>query len=128
MSLFKKQRLEQLPAYHIEEVLKFVGEMSHCKRVSKTFVPVNYTTCVKFKSDTPVTAMFTVLLRRKNLEKLDFTSSTTMNESILHVVLMMHPDVKLIVLDRCDNFLDFLSPCYTEEINFINLTTHSLMK
>lgn len=128
MSLCKKQRLERIPTYHIEEVLKFVGEMSRCMRVSKSFVPVDYTTRVKFKSDTPVTTMFTVLSRRKNLEKLDFTGSTRMNDSILHVVLMMHPNVKLIVLDRCDNFEDFPSHCCTEEINFINLNTRSMMK
>ena len=128
MSLCKKKRLERLESYHFDHVLNFLGEMSHCKSVSKKIVPENYTTSLKFKTDTPVTTMFAVLSRRKNIQKLDFTGSTSMNDSILHVVLMLHPNVKLIVLDRCDNFEDFPSSCCTDEINVIHLSTRCQVK
>ena len=127
-AMFKKQCLEKITNYRFRDVLKYVGDVSYCKRVSKTFVPRDYVTAIKFDPNTSVTMIFAVLSRRNSLEQLDFTGSVQMNDSMLHMVLLMHPTVQFIVLDECMQFEDFPSfSCY-DEVNYINLNTHSVMK
>ena len=128
MSLSKKQRKLDVIDYQYEYILKFVGEVSKCKAVSKIFVPKDYVTGVKFNVSTPLAMVFKILSERSGLKTLDFTGSHIMNESILHVILMLYPDLDLIVLDKCDRFDDFPSFSCEDEINLIQLSHNSKMK
>ena len=128
MSFSKKQRKLDVIDYQYEYILKYVGDVSKCKAVSKIFVPKDYVTCMKFDASTPVSVVFKILSGRSDLKILDFTGSYSMNESILHVILMLHPNLDLIVLDRCDRFDDFPSFSCEDEINLIQLSHNSRMK
>ena len=130
MSLSKKQRLSNVIDYEYEYsyILKFVGNVAECRGVSRHFIPKDYVTRVKFNAQTPIQMIFRILTQRSTLKIVDFTGSHRMNESILHVVMMIHPSLYLIVLDRCERFDEFPSFSDEDEINMIQLSHKSTMK
>jgi hypothetical protein len=117
MSLMKKKRsnmiensLETLENYHIEEIFQYVGELTDFKTVSKKFIPKKCFTSVKFHQLVDICLLMKILATRSYLKTIDLSGYHMMNETIIHMIILMHPQLQLLVLDYCDTLTDFPSP------------------
>ena len=112
----KKPRLMDITVYQFDSIFRYVGCLNACKCVKRGFLRLDLITKVKFDPQSSITTIFSVLSNRKNLKSIDFTDSVLLNEDIVHIVMMMHPSLKRLILDNCDNLEDFPTLDDTREL------------
>ena len=112
MSALKKQRVQfnEWNLYISMCIFEMVGVLTSCKAVSKKFLPPNTITMLGFRENTPLKMMMQILSRRTGIKSMDFTSSFVVDESVLDVICLMHPELHFICLDNCRLLSDFPIP------------------
>ena len=112
MSALKKQRVQfnEWNLYISMCIFEMVGVLTSCKAVSKRFLPPNTITMLGFREKTPLKMMMQILSHRTGIRSMDFTSSFVVDESVLDVICLMHPDLEFICLDNCRLFSNFPLP------------------
>ena len=97
------------------EILKFIGNVTPCRQVSKKFIDVNVITRVKFYPTTSRVFIYEMLKKRESLRTVDFSGSMEITDCMIRVIMDLVPDIEYLILDRCDNITIF--PNYGREDN-----------
>ena len=91
----------------LDVILDYVGCLNSCKCLKRGFLRQQRITSVKFDKDVSLRMVCKVLCNRTNLKCIDFTDSNLVDENTVHVIMILQPSIKTLILDNCDKLTDF---------------------
>ena len=93
-------------AKFLDVILDYVGCLNSCKCLKRGFLRQQRITSVKFDKDVSLRMVCKVLCNRTNLKCIDFTDSNLVDENTVHVIMILQPSIKTLILDNCDKLTD----------------------
>ena len=98
--LTKRHRVEIEQSFFHERVMNYVGAVSHCRSVSKAFVPIDYITKLTFLKQSWQTDITTILSDRPNVVEVHFEECNTLNANHYEKIAVDFPQLQKMVIIR----------------------------
>ena len=124
----KRYKISRVHNDQFDAIFRYVGVLTQCKAVCRSFLSVDLIKHVRFYPESNAKFMFFLLSQRNMLKSIDVTGCDWMNNSIVHVLLQLFPELELLVLDNCDVFKSFPTRISDQRFHDVYLKKNGTMK